>query len=273
MRKDMKYIRHFLVSFSILLVLAGNLHAQEKDSLIRDFLGNVGEDFKYLVTSPARLDKKSALITLGVIGVGGVLYAYDEQIRDFFQRNQSSEADYLAFGAEKLGWQYAIGFVGAYGGIGYLVKNEKMKETGLLAAESLLVSNSISLTVKVATGRSRPLRDRGAYSYKPFSGSRSDTGFPSGHATTAFTIASVFADEYESPWVGALTYSLACLVGWERLYDDKHWASDVWAGAVLGTVVGKSVVYLHKKTDGTVSLAPLIEPSTGSYGMSVQIRF
>jgi membrane-associated phospholipid phosphatase len=83
----------------------------------------------------------------------------------------------------------------------------------------------------------------------------------------------VFADEYESPWVGALTYSLACLVGWERLYDDKHWASDVWAGAVLGTVVGKSVVYLHKKTDGTVSLAPLIEPSTGSYGMSVQIRF
>jgi membrane-associated phospholipid phosphatase len=273
MRKDMKYIRHFLVSFSILLVLAGNLHAQEKDSLIRDFLGNVGEDFKYLVTSPARLDKKSALITLGVIGVGGVLYAYDEQIRDFFQRNQSSEADYLAFGAEKLGWQYAIGFVGAYGGIGYLVKNEKMKETGLLGLEALAVANSISLTVKVATGRSRPMRDRGAYSYKPFSGSRSDTGFPSGHATTAFAIASVFADEYESPWVGALSYSLACLVAWERLYDDKHWASDVWVGAVLGTVVGKSVVYLHKKTDGSVTLVPLIEPSTGSYGALIQVRF
>lgn len=269
----MKYIRRFLVSFSIPLVLAGNLHAQEKDSFIKDFLGNVGEDFKYLATSPARLDAKSALITLGVIGVGGVLYAYDEQIRDFFQRNQSQEADYLAFGAEKLGWQYAIGFVGAYGGVGYLVKDEKMQETGLLALEALTVSNSISLTVKVATGRSRPMRDRGAYSYKPFSGSRSDTAFPSGHATTAFTIASVFADEYESPWVGALTYSLACLVAWERLYDDKHWASDVWAGAALGTVVGKSVVYLHKKTDGKVSLAPLIEPSTGSYGAEIQVRF
>ncbi len=269
----MKYARLFLISFLALLVLPGNLRAQETDSILGNILGTIGAGFKYLATSPARLDAKSALITLGVIGVGGVLYAYDEQIRDFFQKNQSSQADSLAYGAEKLGWQYAIGFVGAYGGVGYLVKNEKMQETGHLGLEALTVANSISLTVKWATGRSRPMRDRGAYSYQPFSGSRSDTGFPSGHATTAFTIASVFADEYESPWVGALAYSLAGLVAWERLYDDKHWASDVWAGAVLGTVVGKSVVYLHKKTDGSVTFVPLIEPSSGSYGMSVQISF
>jgi hypothetical protein len=30
----------------------------------------------------------------------------------------------------------------------------------------------------------------------------------------------------------------------------------------LGTVVGRSVVYLHKKTDGSVSLAPLVDPDT-----------
>lgn len=269
----MKYVFHFLVSFLALVVFTGNLHAEDKNYHLQNFLGNVGQDFKYLATSPLRLDTKSALITLGVIGAGGVLYAYDEQVRDFFQNRQSSKADYLAYGAEKLGWQYAMGFVGAYGGVGYLIKNEKMKETGLLALEALTVSNSVSLTVKVATGRSRPMRDRGAYSYKPFSGSRSDTGFPSGHATTAFTIASVFADEYENPWVGALAYSLAGLVAWQRLYDDKHWASDVFAGAVLGTVVGKSVVYLHRKKDGLVRLAPLIEPSTGSYGMVVQVRF
>ncbi|MEJ2164756.1 MAG: phosphatase PAP2 family protein [Desulfobacterales bacterium] len=269
----MKYIRQISVLLLVLLVPAGTLHAEENKSFIPNFLGNIGEDFKYLATSPTRLDTKSALITLGVIGVGGVLYAYDEQIRDFFQRNQSQEADYLAFGAEKLGWQYAIGFVGAYGGVGYLVKNEKMQATGLLALEALTVSSSISMTVKVATGRSRPMRDRGAYSFEPFSGSRSDTAFPSGHATTAFTIAAVFADVYENPWVGVLTYSLAGLVGLERLYDDKHWASDIWAGAVLGTVVGKSVVYLHKKTDGKVSLAPLIEPSTGTYGACIQVKF
>jgi hypothetical protein len=38
-------------------------------------------------------------------------------------------------------------------------------------------------------------------------------------------------------------------------------------------VVGKSVVFLHKKTDGAVTLAPLIEPSTGTYGALIQVRF
>ena len=119
----------------------------------------------------------------------------------------------------------------------------------------------------------RPKRDRGPYSYKPFSFDTSDTAFPSGHATSAFSIASVFASEYENPWVGILAYGLACLSGWERLYDDKHWTSDVWFGAALGTVVGRSVVYLHKKTDGAVSLAPIVDPSSGSSGLLVQLKF
>jgi membrane-associated phospholipid phosphatase len=272
-RQTSKYFIHLLLSLFTILGSAGTLHAEDNDSFLRSFLGNIKEDFVYLATSPTRLDTKSALITVGLIGATGVLYAYDEEIRDYFQDNQDSNLDYLAYGAEKLGWQYAFVFVAAYGGVGYLTENEKMEEIGLLAVEALTVANSISLTVKVATGRSRPMRDRGGYSYKPFSGSRSDTAFPSGHATTAFTIASVFADGYESPWVGALTYSLACLVGWQRLYDDKHWASDVLAGAALGTVVGKSVVYLHKKTDGTVRLAPLVEPSSESYGVLVQVKF
>ena len=64
-----------------------------------------------------------------------------------------------------------------------------------------------------------------------------------------------------------------CLVGWERLYDDRHWASDVFVGAVLGTVVGRSVVYLHKTTDDSISLVPMVDPSNQSYGLMLQIKF
>jgi len=169
--------------------------------------------------------------------------------------------------------RWEVGIVGIYGGSGYLMKNEKMQETAVLSIESFLVAESICVSVRYASGRARPKRDKGPYSYKPFSFDTSDTAFPSGHATSAFSIASVFAGEYESPWVGVLAYGLACLSGWQRLYDDKHWASDVWFGAALGTVDGRSVVYLHKKTDGKVSLAPLVDPPGGSYGLLVQLKF
>jgi membrane-associated phospholipid phosphatase len=271
----MKCSIRVLVICLAIMVLCGNLHAEEKKSFLGNAVGNIVEDFKYLATAPARLDTKSTLITLGVIGVGGVLYAYDGRIRDYYEHgnHHSSGLDDLAYTAEKLGYPWALGIVGIYGGSGYLMKNEKMKETALLSFESFLVANSISVSVKYATGRARPKRDRGPYSYKPFSFDLSDTAFPSGHATSAFSIASVFASEYESPWVGVLAYGLACLSGWQRLYDDKHWASDVWFGAALGTVVGRSVVYLHKKTDGAVSLAPMADPSSGSYGLWVQVKF
>jgi hypothetical protein len=274
MERNMKYIGCFLVAFSALLVFTGGLHAEE-DSFLGKAVGNIVEDFKYLATSPSRMDTKSTLITLGVIGVGGALYAYDDEIRDYFSdsSHHSSFQDGLANTAEILGYPYTLGIVGIYGGSGYLMKNEKMQETALLSYESFLVAESICVSVKYASGRARPKRGRGPYSYKPFSFDTSDTAFPSGHATSAFSIASVFASEYENAWVGILAYGFACLSGWERLYDDKHWASDVWFGAALGTVVGRSVVYLHKKTDGKVSLAPLADPSSGSYGVWVRLKF
>ena len=271
----MKCSIHVLVICLSIMVLSDNLHAEEKESSFGKAVGNIVEDFKYLATSPSRLDAKSALITLGVIGVGGVLYAYDDEIRDYYKHghHHSSAQDDLANTAEILGYPWTLGIVGIYGGSGYLMKNDKMKETALLSYESFLVAESICVSVKYATGRARPKRDRGPYSYKPFSFDTSDTAFPSGHATSAFSIASVFASEYESPWVGVLAYGLASLSGWQRLYDDKHWASDVWFGAVLGTVVGRSVVYLHKKTDGAVSLDPMVDPASGSYGLWVKVKF
>ena len=205
--KTMKYFRSFLVFFLALLVISGSLHAQETDSLLGKALRNISEDFKYLATSPTRLDTKSALITAGVIGVTGLLYAYDEQIRDFFQDNQTSFQDNLAWGAEKLGYQYAAAGVALYGAGGYLLKNRKMQEPGFLALESFLVANSISVSVKYATGRARPMRDKGAYSYKPFSFKMSDTGFPSGHTVSAFSM----PGNRGSPTISAISSRARCL--------------------------------------------------------------
>jgi undecaprenyl-diphosphatase len=59
--------------------------------------------------------------------------------------------------------------------------------------------------------------------------------FPSGHATTAFALATVLSLWYpRGRWVWGAG---AVLVGWSRIVLGSHFPSDVLAGAVLGAAV------------------------------------
>jgi membrane-associated phospholipid phosphatase len=84
----------------------------------------------------------------------------------------------------------------------------------------------------------------GPGNFHPF---KHDYSFPSGHATGAFTFASVIASHYQSPWVDATAYGIAGLVGVARIRLDAHWTSDVLAGAVIGTLIGRHVVELNRR--------------------------
>lgn len=59
----------------------------------------------------------------------------------------------------------------------------------------------------------------------------------------AFAAATVFAMEYaDRPWIPVLSYSAASLIGLSRITENKHWLTDVLAGAVLGYLTGRQVV-------------------------------
>jgi membrane-associated phospholipid phosphatase len=266
----MAYSKRCLVAVLLLIASVHTLHAGELSGI----LGNIGEDFAYLATSPTRLDTEGALWTLGIVGTGGLLYWQDSKIRHWFRDHRTSTLDNLSPVVEKFGvFGVDLGLLALYGGTGYLIENEKMQETALLSLESFLVSGAITVGVKGAAGRARPDLAEGKSSFKPFSLDLDYTSFPSGHASDAFSIASVFAAMHDSPLVGVAAYSVASLVGLQRLYADRHWASDVFAGAVLGTVVGKSVVYLHKQKKDSAYVIPLVDPSEGRFGIMVVKRF
>lgn len=60
--------------------------------------------------------------------------------------------------------------------------------------------------------------------------------FPSGHTATAFAAAEWLRAEYwqRSPWIGVAGYAAATTTGILRLYNNKHWVSDIVAGAAIG---------------------------------------
>jgi undecaprenyl-diphosphatase len=62
------------------------------------------------------------------------------------------------------------------------------------------------------------------------------SSFPSGHATAAFTAASVLAHTGQGD---VFWYAIAAVVASSRVYVRMHHASDVVAGAALGLVLGR----------------------------------
>ena len=74
-----------------------------------------------------------------------------------------------------------------------------------------------------------------------------NNSFPSGHTATAFAAAEFMRQEYKevSPWYGVLGYGAATVTGILRLYNNKHWVSDVVAGAGFGILSTKIAYWIY----------------------------
>lgn len=94
-------------------------------------------------------------------------------------------------------------------------------------------------------------------------------GFPSGHTSTAFTSAAVIQTHFGN-WWGASAYLAASYVGLSRLQENRHYLSDVIAGALLGTYIGKRVAH---RPDHASPVS--ITPGYGSTGVgaTLTLRF
>lgn len=71
--------------------------------------------------------------------------------------------------------------------------------------------------------------------------------FPSGHTATAFSGAQLLYQEYKdvSVWYGISGYVVAGGVGIFRMYNNRHWLTDVVAGAGIGILSVKAAYWLY----------------------------
>ena len=214
-------------------------------------------DTKEVFTSPARWSSRDWL-TLGGISAGiGVVMVFDEDIGRAIRRGRNDTLTNIFDNVQPFGNEYAIGVVGTFYLWGEIFKDPRAKSTALDSiAASGIASGLIVNATKYLVGRARPTDGNGAYDFQPFSGHDS---FLSGHTTEAFTLASVITEHYDAWWVKVTAYGLAGTVGYARLNNNRHWASDVLAGAVVGTYVGKTVVRFNREHH-RIKLQPIVAP-------------
>ena len=100
--------------------------------------------------------------------------------------------------------------------------NEKDSEGGLQLLKTLGATFGATYSIKLGVNRTRP--------------NGSDYSFPSGHTSCAFSSAGYIHQRYGYE-KGRIAYLAASFVGWSRIQANKHYTTDVLAGAALGSLV------------------------------------
>jgi membrane-associated phospholipid phosphatase len=218
----------------------------------------LASDARQQFTKPFHMHGKDwKRLGAGALVIGGFALT-DESVQKFMLklRDRNPWVHNVSEFVTNTGGPYEAITLGAITSYGILFKNEKLKTTGLLASQSYITSAAIQTILKLISGRQRPYvyhpdqvevepKFHGPF-HSPFrdiNGKRLSSSFPSGHTTGAFAAATVFAMEYsDRPLVRIIAYSSASLIGLSRITENKHWVSDVLAGAALGLLSGRQVV-------------------------------
>ena len=108
--------------------------------------------------------------------------------------------------------------------------------------------------------------------------------FPSGHTATAFAGAEFMWQEYKdvSVWYGISGYIVATGTGFFRIYNNKHWLTDVAAGAGIGILSTKVAywifpyvnkhIFKSKKNISTGMIAPFYNGNQMGLGMILNLK-
>lgn len=246
------------------------------DKLDLKFAKGFAVDAGKIVTSPVRWDSKDWIKAGLILGGTASLFLVDQKVKDFARSNQSPVASGFASVGNNMGTPiFILPALGAYYGYGAIADDHKARRVSLLALESFAISGIMTEGIKTLAGRHRP---ETGDSNMHWDGPRlKNASFSSGHTSSVFSVATVFANEYQdNKYVAPIAYGLASLTGLSRIYSNKHWSSDVFFGGALGYFVGKAVLKLHKedkKDDFIKKLSVMPEVSKEMKGVSVKVDF
>ncbi len=262
-----------IILYIIMLSLQNAGHAQglqylPKQNPLKSFASTVGGDVLYVFASPFRLRQEDSLKLLAVTAVTTVFVTLlDDRIdenfieRDDFYVKPAIGLAKIGDGYNKLSSKYVLAGLSVPMLAGGLIfKDKKLLETTRLMVEAFLISGVITQLGKRVFGRARPFTGEGSLEFEPFKfrSTRDTRSFPSGHSTSAFSMMTVLAKQYDRWWIEIPTYTLAVSVALQRIDSRNHWGADVVVGGAIGYSVGSALVNRYKQQSNRVSMNPYI---------------
>ena len=228
-------------------------------------------------------DARDAWIAGAYFAGAALAFPFDEPVAAEVRDSVLQETPGLKEGARAfnlLGFPGSLLISGGLYGAGRIFDEPAMADVGLHVTEAIVLAEAVTYLLKVTAGRARPAEGiDNSWDFELFRGLESDDyqSFPSGHATAAFATAAALAHEMERLWggsdvlYGVATYGPAAMVALARMFDNRHWASDVIFGAAIGAFSGwKIVQYNHDNPGNRVDdwfLTATVSP--GDWGVRI----
>jgi len=241
---------------ALLFFLTLQLLAQNKDP---DSLKTENPKFNYKA-----LIIPTALIGYGVIGLEShTLIGINSDTR-----NELSEHIDEKFTIDDISQYAPLASVYALNLAGIKGKSNFKDRTIILATAYLIMGATVN-SIKRTGNVERP--DKTSFN-----------SFPSGHTATAFMGAEFLYQEYKdaSIWYGISGYAVAAGTGFFRMYNNRHWLTDVAAGAGIGILSTKIAYWIHPCIKRVIfkdskNLTGMIMPSCidGKYGVGMAMIF
>jgi hypothetical protein len=230
-----------------------HLHSETVDFEHGFLITQVWDDLRYLGSEPDFLLVVAGLgVTPSVLS--STLGKEDPEITEAIGSSQF--ADNIFEVGEIVGdGAFPVAVSAAAWGSGKLLGSGRLSDFGSDLIRVQAINGIFTGLLKLGVNRKRP--NGSAYSY------------PSGHTSSAFATAGVVYADF-GPTYGIPAFALAGYIGISRLQEGKHYATDVVAGAVLGSMIS---LKLARRTErrGPLSVKP--SKVADGYGLKFSYKF
>jgi len=209
----------------------------QKPSTLKLFRQTIWSDQKAILTSPFHMNtgQTSTIAAIPLIVGTAALIATDKDAAKWL--HNSSDQVKWSKRVSQLGAVYTLG--GVVSGMMLIGKKKDEPEifnTGRTSARALVDALIVGYGLKYITARERPTDNDGQGRFW-----KGGDSFPSGHVIDSWAVTTVIVRSRSPKWLKVTSLSIATAVTLSRWGAQRHFPSDLFAGGVMGVLIGNFV--------------------------------